>query len=300
MASKIVPRIAITAGDPAGIGPEIAAKAAADAGVRAVCEPIIFGSDAPANVGEVSAASGRAAYDTIVRAVDARHQGRRRRHRHGAGEQAGLCAGGTAVEGPHRSARASLRHVTRGDDVSCAGIEGRADHRARAPQRGARADHAGTGRPDDRSHPRGAAAVRGHQAAPGHRRAQPARRRRWRARRRRRSRARAGGGRGARAWHRRERPVSRRHRVRARVQGRVRLRDRVLSRPGPDSGEAAGLRACGERHHRPADHPHLGRSRHRVRHRGQGRGRSRQHDRSGEAGGAHGGARDDVSPRRRR
>jgi 4-hydroxythreonine-4-phosphate dehydrogenase len=69
------PRIAITAGDPAGIGPEIAAKAAADAGVRAVCDPIVFGSDAAANMGEVSAASGRAAYDTIVRAVDAAIKG---------------------------------------------------------------------------------------------------------------------------------------------------------------------------------------------------------------------------------
>jgi len=33
------PRIAITVGDPAGIGPEIAEKAAADERVRAVCEP---------------------------------------------------------------------------------------------------------------------------------------------------------------------------------------------------------------------------------------------------------------------
>lgn len=69
------PRVAITTGDPAGIGPEIAAKAAADAGVRAVCEPIIFDSGAAATVGEVSAASGRAAYDTIVRAVDAAIKG---------------------------------------------------------------------------------------------------------------------------------------------------------------------------------------------------------------------------------
>jgi 4-hydroxythreonine-4-phosphate dehydrogenase len=66
-----LPRIALTTGDPAGIGPEIVAKAAADAGVRAVCEPIIFDAQAAATVGEVSAASGRAAYDTIVRAVDA-------------------------------------------------------------------------------------------------------------------------------------------------------------------------------------------------------------------------------------
>ena len=69
------PRIAITAGDPAGIGPEIAAKAAADAGVRAVCEPIIFDAEARRKNGEVSAASGRAAYDTIVRAVDAAIKG---------------------------------------------------------------------------------------------------------------------------------------------------------------------------------------------------------------------------------
>lgn len=66
------PRIALTVGDPAGIGPEIVEKAAADARVRAVCEPVVF---APASVnvrvGEVSADAGRAAYDTIVRAVDA-------------------------------------------------------------------------------------------------------------------------------------------------------------------------------------------------------------------------------------
>ena len=69
------PRVAITVGDPAGIGPEIAAKAAADATVRAVCEPIIFDSQAATAVGEVSAASGRAAYETIVRAVDAAIKG---------------------------------------------------------------------------------------------------------------------------------------------------------------------------------------------------------------------------------
>jgi 4-hydroxythreonine-4-phosphate dehydrogenase len=69
------PRIAITAGDPAGIGPEIAAKAASDAGVLAVCEPIVFSADVVAPMGEVSAAAGRAAYDTIVRAVAAARSG---------------------------------------------------------------------------------------------------------------------------------------------------------------------------------------------------------------------------------
>jgi len=72
-----LPRIALTVGDPAGIGPEIVAKAAADASVRAVCQPIVFEAppDATVRAGEMSAAAGRAAYDTIVRAVDAAQRG---------------------------------------------------------------------------------------------------------------------------------------------------------------------------------------------------------------------------------
>lgn len=72
-----LPRIALTAGDPAGIGPEIVAKAAADPGVRAVCDPVIFDSKAAAGIrpGEVSAAAGQAAYDTIVAAVAAARRG---------------------------------------------------------------------------------------------------------------------------------------------------------------------------------------------------------------------------------
>jgi 4-hydroxythreonine-4-phosphate dehydrogenase len=65
------PRVAITAGDPAGIGPEVAVRAAADARVLDVCEPIVYAP--PADVafapGVLSAAAGRAAYDLIVRAV---------------------------------------------------------------------------------------------------------------------------------------------------------------------------------------------------------------------------------------
>jgi 4-hydroxythreonine-4-phosphate dehydrogenase len=72
-----LPKIALTVGDPAGIGPEIVAKAAADASVRAVCEPVVFAppADPGVRIGEVSAAAGRAAYDTIVRAVDAAKRG---------------------------------------------------------------------------------------------------------------------------------------------------------------------------------------------------------------------------------
>jgi 4-hydroxythreonine-4-phosphate dehydrogenase len=72
-----LPKIALTVGDPAGIGPEIVAKAAADASVLAVCEPVVFAppADPSVRIGEVSAAAGRAAYDTIVRAVGAARRG---------------------------------------------------------------------------------------------------------------------------------------------------------------------------------------------------------------------------------
>ena len=69
------PRIALTVGDPAGIGPEIVEKAAADPGVRAICEPIIFAAPFSGKVGEVSAEAGRIAFETIVRAVDAAKAG---------------------------------------------------------------------------------------------------------------------------------------------------------------------------------------------------------------------------------
>ncbi|HEY1303414.1 MAG TPA: 4-hydroxythreonine-4-phosphate dehydrogenase PdxA [Vicinamibacterales bacterium] len=65
------PRIGITAGDPAGIGPEIAAKAAADERVRTVCEPVLYGPPAGMTFapGVLSADAGRAAYDAICAAV---------------------------------------------------------------------------------------------------------------------------------------------------------------------------------------------------------------------------------------
>ena len=72
--SLSLPRIALTAGDPAGIGPEIAAKAAADPRVRGVCEPVIYGPSAEEAArrftpGVLSSEAGRAAYETIVTAV---------------------------------------------------------------------------------------------------------------------------------------------------------------------------------------------------------------------------------------
>jgi 4-hydroxythreonine-4-phosphate dehydrogenase len=76
-----IPRIAVTVGDPSGIGPEIAVKAASHARVVEVCEPIIYGPTDAAGlaafpVGVVNAASGQAAYDLIVRAVGDARAGR--------------------------------------------------------------------------------------------------------------------------------------------------------------------------------------------------------------------------------
>jgi 4-hydroxythreonine-4-phosphate dehydrogenase len=73
----IKPRVAITAGDPAGIGPEIAARAARDGRVLDACEPVVYAppDDVAFDVGVVSAAAGRAAYDVIVRAVADAQQG---------------------------------------------------------------------------------------------------------------------------------------------------------------------------------------------------------------------------------
>jgi 4-hydroxythreonine-4-phosphate dehydrogenase len=64
-------RIAITVGDPAGIGPEIAQKAASDARVIAVCDPVLYGPPAGATFapGVLSPEAGRAAYDAICAAV---------------------------------------------------------------------------------------------------------------------------------------------------------------------------------------------------------------------------------------
>jgi len=67
----VKPRIAITEGDPAGIGPEIARRAAADPRVLGVCEPILYGTQPGAKFqpGILSADAGKAAYDAIVRAA---------------------------------------------------------------------------------------------------------------------------------------------------------------------------------------------------------------------------------------
>lgn len=75
------PRVGITVGDPAGIGPEIACKAAADERVLTACEPILYGPHKEADIagfdrGRVSSGAGKAAYDAIVSAVEDARAGR--------------------------------------------------------------------------------------------------------------------------------------------------------------------------------------------------------------------------------
>ncbi|HUF23125.1 MAG TPA: 4-hydroxythreonine-4-phosphate dehydrogenase PdxA, partial [Vicinamibacterales bacterium] len=69
-----LPVIAITVGDPAGIGPEIARKAAASKQVLACCRPVIYGPWGDDSLsafaqGRPSAEGGQAAYEAIATAV---------------------------------------------------------------------------------------------------------------------------------------------------------------------------------------------------------------------------------------
>jgi 4-hydroxythreonine-4-phosphate dehydrogenase len=76
------PRIGITVGDPAGIGPEIVAKTLESAEIREICEPVVFGMTDPTEIaragvryGEVSASGGKLAFKAIEEAVSAAKRG---------------------------------------------------------------------------------------------------------------------------------------------------------------------------------------------------------------------------------
>jgi 4-hydroxythreonine-4-phosphate dehydrogenase len=77
----VKPRIAITVGDPSGIGPEIAVKAAADPRVAHACLPILYGPHTQEALrafepGVLSADAGRTAYEAIVAAAEDARNGR--------------------------------------------------------------------------------------------------------------------------------------------------------------------------------------------------------------------------------
>jgi len=73
-----LPRIALTVGDPAGIGPEIVERARRDPAVCAACEPVVYGPPSTARFapGVLSADAGRAAYDALLGAVEDARRGR--------------------------------------------------------------------------------------------------------------------------------------------------------------------------------------------------------------------------------
>ena len=80
MSGVSLPRIGITVGDPAGIGPEIALKAVADPRVVTSCNPVFFGPTSQEALrvfapGVASADAGHAAYLAVTGAVDAATRG---------------------------------------------------------------------------------------------------------------------------------------------------------------------------------------------------------------------------------
>ncbi len=73
-----LPRIALTVGDPAGVGPELVELARRDPAVLAACEPVVYGPPGSARFapGVLSAEAGLAGYEALLRAVEDAKQGR--------------------------------------------------------------------------------------------------------------------------------------------------------------------------------------------------------------------------------
>jgi 4-hydroxythreonine-4-phosphate dehydrogenase len=69
-----LPRIAITLGDPAGIGPEVALKAALDPEVRQICRPLLFGDPGVLEM-QALACGLRPSIRRVLRATDAIWEG---------------------------------------------------------------------------------------------------------------------------------------------------------------------------------------------------------------------------------
>lgn len=63
------PRIAITLGDPSGIGPEIVHKALKDARIKRACEPVLFGESEGVAVGKPSREAGFVAITALKNAI---------------------------------------------------------------------------------------------------------------------------------------------------------------------------------------------------------------------------------------
>ena len=68
----LLPRIALTVGDPAGVGPELVEQAIRHPKVRAACDPVVYGPPHGTLFvpGVLSKEAGLAGYDALVRAVE--------------------------------------------------------------------------------------------------------------------------------------------------------------------------------------------------------------------------------------
>ena len=129
------PRIGVTVGDPSGIGPEIARKAAADPALSSVVRNCSIRSSREADLaqferGQVSAKSGRAAFDAIVEATRDAQAGRIDAVATAPINKEAFAAAGLPWRGDIGSARAPDRHAPRGDDVLRRVAAGRARDRA--------------------------------------------------------------------------------------------------------------------------------------------------------------------------
>src|SRR5271169_4924431 len=69
MTAMPLPRIAIATGDPAGIGPEIALKAALDQRVTALCRPLLVGDPAVVEM-HAKAAGLSPRFNVVAKAAD--------------------------------------------------------------------------------------------------------------------------------------------------------------------------------------------------------------------------------------
>ncbi len=268
--SAEIPVIAISAGDPAGIGGEVLAKTLASGALDGLCRPLIVGArwalDAGAEAarvelppvqfvdvdvprptafrfGEISAACGSAA----VRAVE---------------QAAGITARGEAAamvtcpdqQRSRARSRLRCRHRPSGnpraphgfevdrDDVDDAGLARGASVYAQVVDRGRALRNEGDHRREIAAHTRHARALGHEESAHCGRCIESTRRRRRPARPRRDRRDRTGGAGGAEARHRRARTDPRRLGVQSCDRRRIRSGARDVSRSGTHRDQGAQLR----------------------------------------------------------
>ncbi len=301
-------RVAVSLGDPSGIGPEVTASALA--ALRGRVSPLAFGDasferllrraglDLPVVApGDPLPRGGALVRVTRLAAADRRPgkpspaggaaslalprgglRGARGRPGPGALHRAALQGAGgrlaPRLRGPHRVARGPGRRFTFRDDAGRAPAPGRAGHEPPLAAGGDPPAHPGPDRRRRRGH-LGRPAPRSRDRATPHRRGRPEspRRRGGRVRRRGGARRHPGGGAPARGRHGRPRSVPPGQRLLPGRGRRVRRGGGALPRPGAHPGEAArrgARRLRGQRDPGPPLRPHQPRSR-----RGLGPGRHR-------------------------